>query len=253
MIARARDMGISISLVPQPYELYAYKPRLLSLDGLPLVGLREPGLRRSYVVLKRALDLAFVLLFLVPAALVVLPVGGYLLIKKRKAFYAEERVGQYGAPFAMWRLGIERGAPSGSGLERLLDRMSITELPQLWNVVCGQMSLVGPRPESRLRSSQYSEWEARRLRVKPGITGLAQVHGFRESSSLEQKTRFDLQYVMNPHLLWDLSLILQTVWTLAVRLLSPQASPVYELTWPQGAARQQEMVSHAHRTQPSAD
>jgi hypothetical protein len=89
--------------------------------------------------------------------------------------------------------------------------------------------------------------------VKPGITGLAQVHGFRESSSLEQKTRFDLQYVMNPHLLWDLSLILQTVWTLAVRLLSPQASPVYELTWPQGAARQQEMVSHAHRTQPSAD
>lgn len=254
MIARARDMGISISLVPQAYELYAYNPRLMSLDGLPLVGLREPGLRRRYVVLKRALDLTFAILFLLPAALVLLPLAGYLIVKKRKAFYAEERVGQFGALFSMWRLAIARGVPGGSRLERLLDRLSITELPQLWNVICGQMSLVGPRPESRVRSSQYSEWEARRLRVKPGMTGLAQVHGLRESSSLEQKTRFDLQYVMRPHLLWDLSLLLQTVWTLVVRLVSPQSRPqVYELNWPREAAREEEIVSHAHRTQPSAD
>jgi lipopolysaccharide/colanic/teichoic acid biosynthesis glycosyltransferase len=254
MIARARDMGIAISLVPQPYELYAYKPRLVSLDGLPLVGLREPGLRQTYVLLKRALDLSLAILFLLPAALVILPVACFLLVKKGAAFYAEERMGQHGVPFSMWRLAIPRPVGNGSAFERLLDRLSIPELPQLWNVIRGQMSLVGPRPESRLRSSRYSEWEERRLRVKPGISGHAQVHGLREHSSLEQKTRFDLQYVMNPHLLWDLSLLLQTVWTLAMRLARAQSRPkIYELNWPREDEAGREIVSHAHRTQPSAD
>jgi len=79
------------------------------------------------------------------------------------------------------------------------------------------MSLVGPRPESRDRVCRYSEWQQQRLTVKPGMTGLAQVQGLREQHSSEDKTRFDLQYLLNCSVWTDLSLLLQTVWTLATR------------------------------------
>jgi len=118
----------------------------------------------------------------------------------------------------MLRLNVDRPTPQDSGLEHFLERFSITELPQLWNVLRGQMSLVGPRPDPTARLTQYSDWQLRRLKIKPGMTGLAQVHGMRESSSFEQKTRFDLEYVMHPYLLWDISLLLQTIWTVLRRL-----------------------------------
>jgi lipopolysaccharide/colanic/teichoic acid biosynthesis glycosyltransferase len=116
------------------------------------------------------------------------------------------------------------------------------------------MSLVGPRPDPYTRSSLYSEWQQRRLRVKPGMTGLAQVHGLRDSSSLEQKTRIDLQYAVNPYLLSDISLLLQTVWTLVVRLFSPRSKPEFSgPSWRSDLAVPHEVMPNAHRTQPSAD
>lgn len=253
MIGRARDMGISTSIVPQAYELYAYQPRLFNLDGLPLLQLHEPGLRRRYVALKRGLDFTVGVALSVPAALLVLPVAAALLVKKGSVLRSETRIGQFGAPFSMWRLNVQRSSTM-SAFESMLDRLSIIELPQLWNVLIGQMSLVGPRPESPARFGLYSEWQQRRLRVKPGMTGLAQVHGLREYSSSEQKTRFDLQYVMNPHLLWDISLLLQTIWTLIVRLFSHRTNRrPYEMNWNTQESTPQGLMANAHRTQPSAD
>jgi lipopolysaccharide/colanic/teichoic acid biosynthesis glycosyltransferase len=253
MIGRARDMGISTSIVPQSYELYASRPRLFNLDGLPLLQLQEPGLRRRYVLLKRVLDFIIAAILSVPAGIMLLPIAALLLVKKKSALRAETRIGQYGAAFSMWRLNVQRSRPL-SGFERMLDRLSITELPQLWNVMLGQMSLVGPRPESPARSGLYSEWQQRRLRVKPGMTGLAQVHGLREGSSSEQKTRFDLQYVMDPHLLWDVSLLLQTIGTLMMRLFSHSTHRApYEMNWKAQENAPQGLMANAHRTQPSAD
>lgn len=254
MISRAHDMGIAASLVPQPYELYAYKPKLISLDGLPLLQLQEPGLHPRYVVLKRALDFVAASVLILPALMLLLPIAAVLVLKKGSAFQPETRIGQYGIPFSMQRLNVPRPVVSGSKFERMLEWLSITELPQLWNVIRGQMSLVGPRPETPGRSSQYSEWEQRRLRVKPGMTGLAQVHGLREYSPSEQKTRFDLQYVINPYFLWDVSLLLQTIWTLLVRLFSRLPNrEEYEMDWKTPAPASQGLISNAHSTQPSAD
>lgn len=232
LINRARDMGIETSVVPQSYELYAFRPKLLSLDGLPLLKLREPGLRRRYVVLKRLLDMLVAGFLLAPAFLLLAPIAAGFLLKKRAAFRWEIRSGQYGVSFRMLRLNVQRPVVHDSVFEKLLERFSITELPQLWNVLRGQMSLVGPRPESPALSSQYSEWQQRRLRVMPGMTGLAQVHGLREFSSVEEKTRFDLQYVMGPYLLWDISLLLQTIWTLARRFfVASRARDLFNLDW----------------------
>ena len=254
LINRARDMGIETSVVPQSYELYAFRPKFLSLDGLPLLKLREPGLRRRYVVLKRAIDLAVSTLFLLPSFVLLSPIVLFLFLKKRAAFRWETRCGQYGASFRMLRLNVQRPVTNGSRFERLLERFSVTELPQLWNVFRGQMSLVGPRPESPALSSQYSEWQQRRLRVMPGMTGLAQVHGLREFSSVEQKTRFDLQYVMDPYLLWDISLLLQTMWTLARRLVvAPRGRDLFDLDWKFKGDLTSGVSSHADRPQPSTD
>ncbi len=259
MISRARDMGIQASLVPQSYELYASKPRLISLDGLPLLQLHEPSLRRHYVALKSTLDFVGAMVLSVPASLLLAPMAAILFFKKGAGFRWESRSGQYGIPFSMLRLNVERPVVNNSRFELLLEHLSITELPQLLNVLRGQMSLVGPRPESPVRSSQYSEWQQRRLRVKPGMTGLAQVHGLREDSSSEQKTRFDLQYVMQPYLLWDISLLLQTIWTLILRMASPRPRRklanvdlvTLDLERPGQAAPN--FVANAHRTQSSAD
>lgn len=252
LLSRIRDMGIATTIVPQSYELYTSRPRLVTVDGLPLVQLRDPGLRRRYVVLKRLLDLAIASLLAVPAALVVLPVAGILLITKRRAFRLETRCRQFGAPFGMLRLNVDRPVQSGSRFEMFLEHLSITELPQLWNVLRGQMSLVGPRPDPISSLTRYSDWQQRRLKVKPGMTGLAQVHGLREFSSAEQKTRFDLQYVVDPYLLWDVSLLLQTVWTLLLRLFQPPArGRAYNVGWANHVNR--DLISDAHRTQPGAD
>jgi lipopolysaccharide/colanic/teichoic acid biosynthesis glycosyltransferase len=253
LIARIRDMGIEITLVPQSYELYASQPKLITLDGLPLVQLRKTGLRRRYVVLKRVLDVLVASLLIVPSLLFIFPFAAILLLKKGAAFRWDTRSGQFGEPFQMLRLNIDRSRAS-SKLELLLEHLSITELPQLWNVLRGQMSLVGPRPDPPARLSQYSQWQQRRLQVKPGMTGLAQVHGLRESNSPEEKTRFDLQYLVKPYLLWDISLLLQTVWTLLRRVFpfTPVHRPAsFDRVWK--TELPQDMISNAHRTQSSAD
>ena len=119
----------------------------------------------------------------------------------------------------MYRLNSDRDCPTVLRYEKILQQLSITEVPQLWNVLSGEMSLVGPRPESPERVKHYSEWQRQRLNVKPGLSGLAQVCGLREQHSSEEKACFDLQYMMHASLFFDISLILQTVWTLTGRLL----------------------------------
>lgn len=130
----------------------------------------------------------------------------------------------------MYRLNIGRWEKNLAWHERFLAQLSLTELPQIINVIRGDMSFVGPRPESPDRVRLYSDWQRRRLAVKPGITGLAQVHGVREQHSSEQKARLDLQYILHASPFLDLSLLLQTFWTLISRFHSrPPAVPPTEL------------------------
>ena len=154
----------------------------------------------------------------------------------------------------MFRLNVDRESATLTGFERLLARLSLTELPQLWNVIRGEMSLVGPRPEAPERVRHYSDWQRQRLSVAPGLTGLAQVHGLREQHSSEEKARFDLEYIFHWSLFLDFSLILQTAWTLVVRLLKPQANdskPVVEE--PAAVTMVIKEMLNADSTQSSAD
>jgi len=226
LVALCRDRGITVSLVPMFYELYLSRFRLTDLDGLPVLQLARPGLNVPALVGKRALDLVLGTLLFLGSIPVLLPLAVVLRFSKGKAFRWETRCGFQGRPFAMLRLNVERFVPNDSRFEDVLSELSLTELPQLWNVLRGEMSLVGPRPESRNRVCRYSEWEQQRLTVKPGMTGLAQVQGLREQHSSEEKTRCDLQYLLNCSLWTDLSLLLQTIWTLTTRPVVRQRSVV---------------------------
>jgi lipopolysaccharide/colanic/teichoic acid biosynthesis glycosyltransferase len=256
LAARCRREGIGVSVVPHPYELYLSKPQLLDIGGLPVLQLREAKTKFATTVLKRSLDVLAGLGLLLISIPVVMVGGIALLTKEGGPFVRELRCGQFGKHFWMYRLNSKRGCLELPRYEIILQQLSITEMPQFWNVLCGEMSLVGPRPESPERVKHYSDWQRQRLNVKPGMTGLAQVYGLREEHSSEEKARFDLQYMMHASLFFDISLILQTLWTLMGRLLrlyrlgSQKAKKVREDTIDHFSER---TLPSAHSTQPSAD
>lgn len=210
--------GLAVSVVPQPYELYLTAPELLDLDGIPILRLRNSLAEVKGRSWKRLMDIALGIPLLIFSLPLILSSALLLKIQRGKAFCREERYGLHGCRFGMYRLNSPRRDTSLPGYERILQHLSVTELPQLWNVLCGEMSLVGPRPEGIDRVRHYTDWHWQRLNVKPGMTGLAQVHGLRDQHPLEDKTRYDLQYILHRSLFQDFSLLLQTLWTLASRL-----------------------------------
>jgi lipopolysaccharide/colanic/teichoic acid biosynthesis glycosyltransferase len=225
LIAECRKFSIQVYVVPHWYDLYVSKAELVDIDGLPLLSLAERNPSGATLTLKRVIDVVLSAGLLLLVSPLLLFAALFVYRKKGKAFRTELRCGKEGIPFQMYRLNVERHATNPRRYERLFVRWSLTELPQLWNVLRGDMSLVGPRPESAERIKHYSDWQRQRLKVHGGVTGLAQVHGLREQHSSEDKARFDLQYIFTWSPLLDLSLILQTAWTLVFRGLAqePQA------------------------------
>jgi lipopolysaccharide/colanic/teichoic acid biosynthesis glycosyltransferase len=224
-VGRCRTQGLRVNVLPIGYELYTSRPKLIEIDGLPLISLESPSTLPGAAAIKRAMDLLIGALLLPPAACIFITSAGVLLWKKRRVLRRELRIGKGGRPFWMYRLDINRDEQNGPTYERLMRDLSISEIPQLWNVLTGEMSLVGPRPESPDRVKHYSEWQKERLKAKPGMTGLAQVNGLREQHASEDKTRFDLQYLLEWSPINDLALVLQTIGTLAGRCLPAREKP----------------------------
>ena len=254
VISKCREVGMVVRLVPQWYELYVSEAQMIEVDGVPLISLEERNVSAIALGLKRTADLIGGMFFALVSSPVLLMAVVSLKRHGGRAFSEEPRCGKAGVAFRMFRLNVDRESPGPSRLKRLLARLSLTELPQLWNVLRGDMSLVGPRPESPERVRHYSDWQRQRLSVKPGLTGLAQVHGLREQHSSEEKARFDLEYIFHCSLFLDFSLILQTAWTLAIRLLNLPETKRPTSTDVHGTIRLPlKEVLHADSSQSSAD
>lgn len=255
IVARCLNLGIDVSLVPQPYELYLSRPKLLDLDGLPLLKLEGVPASANTPSWKRAMDLIASMCLLVVAGPIILLAAAWLKIRKGRGFSSDIRCGQFGKTFLMFRLNSDRNAAELPIGERIMQRFSLTELPQILNVIRGEMSLVGPRPEGLEKARHYSDWHRQRLRVKPGITGLAQVHGLRDYNSSEDKTRFDLQYILYRSLFLDISLLLQTLWTILLRFFQIRESKASFQHLPPDTLETEfeESLTSAHSSQSSAD
>ncbi|MEV6422855.1 sugar transferase [Streptomyces sp. NPDC051662] len=196
-----------------------------------------PG-RRCGAVVKRLLDVVFTLPLLVAASPVLLACAlAVRLCDGRDVLFRQERVGQHGRTFTLLKFRTLRPADEHESATRwniandlrmssvgnFLRRTSMDELPQLWNVLRGDMSLVGPRPERPFFVANFSKTQpgyAARHRMPVGITGLAQVHGLRGDTSIEERSRFDNHYIDHWSLWQDVCILLRT----AVSLVRPAGS-----------------------------
>jgi len=253
LISNCRKAGIRVHLVPLRYELCLSKAKLTEIEDVSLLSLEEQTLSIVRLRLKRIVDFLGALFLLVVSAPLLALSAVALRSRKDRALRKDLRCGKDGRQFWMYRLNVDRWAPDLAGCACIFARFSVTELPQLWNVLKGDMSLVGPRPEPPERVQHYSMWQRQRLSVMPGMTGLAQVNGLRENHSSEEKAHFDLQYIFHWSLFRDLSLLLQTICTLFARVTerdipaaayegSPAGKPMFRIP----------KVLNADRTQSSA-
>jgi lipopolysaccharide/colanic/teichoic acid biosynthesis glycosyltransferase len=175
-------------------------------------------------LLKRAFDIvvsSFLLVLGAPLFLVI--AGGIFLSSPGPVLFRQERAGREGRTFVLYKFRTMHPGPSGAGetfagdprvfpFGRLLREYHLDELPQLWNVLIGDMSLVGPRPGLPSQVERYTERERGRLRVRPGLTGLAQVSG---NNELEWSDRIevDLQYAAHASFFLDLQILFRTIGT----------------------------------------
>jgi exopolysaccharide biosynthesis polyprenyl glycosylphosphotransferase len=234
LVQRCEELGLEVSIVPRLFESVNDRFSYDVVGGLPLLHLRQTDLRGWEIWLKHAFDrlLAAVLVF------VLAPVLGAVALAVRGSspgpvLFRQRRVGRDGKVFDLFKFRSMAPArstgfvpPTGSapgGVEgedrrtrvgRLLRRTSLDELPQLFNVLRGEMSLVGPRPERpefvELFAANVDRYEDRH-RVKSGITGWAQVHGLRGQTSLTDRVEWDNYYIEHWSLALDLKVLAMTV------------------------------------------
>jgi exopolysaccharide biosynthesis polyprenyl glycosylphosphotransferase len=229
IISRCEREKVSIKVFPDVFQIMASEVSIGELGGLPLLTIRDIALRGWKLTLKRAVDLigsAVGLVVLSPLMMLVA-----LLVKLDSpgpVFYAQERMGLDAKPFwmlkfrSMWEdaeaktgpVWATKDDPRRTKIGASIRRFSIDELPQLINVLVGEMSLVGPRPERPVFVEQFRQSIPRymdRHREKAGITGWAQVNGLRGDTSIAERTKYDLWYTENWSLLLDFKIVLRTL------------------------------------------
>ncbi len=223
------NLNVDLQFVPDLFSLHTSRMRLKEIAGLPFISVREEALSGVDRLVKRTFDLVATGLGLLALSPVLAVLA--LLVKLSSpgpVFYRQERIGRDGHEFRMVKFRTMRAdAEVASGpvwtteddprvtrLGGTLRRFSLDELPQLWNVLLGDMSLVGPRPERRVFVEKFAREMPRyfeRHRVQSGLTGWAQVHGLRGNTSVEERTLYDLYYIENWSLLLDVKILLMTI------------------------------------------
>ena len=239
VVRKCDELGLDVSLVPRLFESINVRVKLEHIGGMPLYRLRAVNPKGWQFAVKHALDrvMAAVLIVML-APLLVAATAAVRISSPGPVFFRQRRVGRDGKPFDLLKFrsmritdprpkpnvqvllpedtapgGVE-GADRRTTIGKLIRRMSIDELPQLFNVLKGEMSIVGPRPERpefvELFERRVTRYEDRH-RVKAGITGWAQVHGLRGKTSLSDRIEWDNYYIENWSLWLDLKILLLTV------------------------------------------
>ena len=225
-------------IVPDIFQLSLSQVVMNDINGIPLIGVKEPTISGRNLAFKRAVDvfISLVVLILLSPILAL----SALLIKLESpgpVIFRQTRVGRGGREFTIFkfrtmRVNAEREQeqlaarneasgplfkmrddPRRTRVGKWLRRTSIDELPQLWNVLRGEMSVVGPRPALPKEVAQYQPWHRRRLEAAPGITGLWQVSG-RSELDFEEGVLLDLYYVENWSPFLDLKIMLRSIPTI---------------------------------------
>jgi exopolysaccharide biosynthesis polyprenyl glycosylphosphotransferase len=236
LVLALHDLPVQVRVVPDYYSLALYRASVEDFGGLPMINLRDPALNDVQRLVKRLFDLvlatALLLMSILPMAIITVLIK---LDSEGPVLFRQQRVGENGRLFAMYKFRsmihgademleqiVERtedgrvlfkkaNDPRVTRVGRFLRHTSLDELPQVFNVIKGDMSLVGPRPELPWLVGQYEPWQHKRLAVPQGMTGWWQING-RADKPLHLHTEDDLYYVQNYSLWMDIYILLKTPW-----------------------------------------
>lgn len=243
-----QKLSIRVHVIPDLFALSFPNANLEGFGGIPAIDLGEPGITGWKRLWKRAFDLVTASLTLLGLSPFLALIAALIKLDSRgPVFYKQTRIGENGQVFTMYKFrsmrvgtdpGVHKahvtrlisqnlkpepragGKPGTLKLEndpritrvgRIIRKTSLDELPQLFNVLRGEMSLVGPRPPLDYEFELYQDWHKRRFEAPPGITGLWQVKG-RNRVSFDEMVRLDLEYIQNQSLWLDIKILLQTPW-----------------------------------------
>jgi exopolysaccharide biosynthesis polyprenyl glycosylphosphotransferase len=230
------DLPVETWVIPDYFHLTLHHAAVRELGSIPMLNLRAPALSSYQRMIKRVFDLMLV----IPSLPFVLPVMGIialliLLDDGSPVFFRQQRVGENGRLFTVYKFRTmvrnaedlrhlveevdEHGNlihkkpddPRVTRIGRFLRRLSLDELPQLFNVLRGEMSLVGPRPELPYLVEKYQPWQRKRFAVPQGITGWWQIHG-RSDKPMHLHTEDDLYYIQNYSIWLDIRILIRTIW-----------------------------------------
>jgi exopolysaccharide biosynthesis polyprenyl glycosylphosphotransferase len=236
IVNHCRRDGVQFRLVPDLYEVSLGRLDIDTVSGIPLMGMKDLSIKGVNFMVKRVIDVVIALAILVLFAWFFLPLALLIWVEDRggSPLYGQVRVGRGGRSFTMqkfrsMRPGADqqlsdllehneaegpifkmRDDPRRTRIGAFMRRWSIDELPQLWNVVKGDMSLVGPRPATPREVAQYEDWQLHRLDALPGITGLWQVSG-RSELGFSEQVLMDITYIENWSIGLDLRILLRTI------------------------------------------
>jgi exopolysaccharide biosynthesis polyprenyl glycosylphosphotransferase len=235
IVDHCRQGEVSFKLVPDLYEMSLSRVDVDTVSGIPLIGLKDVSILGWNALTKRAIDIVLSTLALVVLSPILAITA--ILIKLESPgpiLYRHTRIGKSRQPFTMYkfrsmrqdadreraamvvgldgdrRLFKDRKDPRRTHVGAFIRRWSIDELPQLWNVLIGDMSVVGPRPQIPPEVANYEDWHYKRLAVSPGLTGLWQVSG-RSELTFDEMVIYDIYYIENWSLGLDFRILLRTV------------------------------------------
>lgn len=228
IMARCERETVNVKVFPDVFQIMASEVSIGDLNGLPLLTMRDTALRGWRLTLKRSMDIVIGALALILFSPIMMLLA--ILIKLDSSgpvFYVQERMGLDANPFKMLKyrsmvadaeaktgpVWAAESDPRRTRFGAIIRQFSLDELPQLINVLMGDMSMVGPRPERPVFVEQFKKSIPRymdRHREKSGITGWAQVNGLRGDTSIVERTKYDLWYIENWSLLLDFKILLRT-------------------------------------------
>lgn len=231
-----QDMPVQVRVVPDYFSLALYRATAEDYAGVPMINLRDPALNQFQRLVKRSVDIAVSLFILTICSPILLLVAlAIKLDSDGPIVFIQKRVGENGRIFGMYkfrsmvpdadkllhtvstvdengnRIFKFKNDPRVTRIGRWLRRTSLDELPQFFNVLRGDMSLVGPRPELPWLVQEYEPWQLKRFAVPQGITGWWQVNG-RSDKPMHLNTEDDIYYVQNYSLWMDIYILLKTPW-----------------------------------------
>jgi exopolysaccharide biosynthesis polyprenyl glycosylphosphotransferase len=235
LVSDLHDLPVRVFVVPDYFALTLHHAGIEEFAGIPMLDLRAPALSDYQRLVKRAFDV-FLTVLLLPAALPPMALIALLIRidSKGSALFLQKRVGENGRLFNVYKFRtmvenaeslrhlVERKDENGrlihkmaedprvTRLGKFLRRLSLDEIPQLLNILKGEMSWVGPRPEMPYLVEQYETWQRKRFAVPPGLTGWWQVHG-RSDKPMHLNTEEDLYYIQNYSPWLDVVILFQTV------------------------------------------